>query len=107
MCFTAAREFKVDPKRIREWCKQKVVISKLKKRGNAERKRLKGGGRKVRDEEMEDSLFSWIAAMRGNNLRVSRRMLKAKALEYSSIEGFRASNGWLVKFMSRNGLSLR
>lgn len=105
---TAAREFKVDPKRIREWCKQKSVISTLKKkRGNAERKRLKGGGRKVHDDEMEDALFSWIAVMRENNLRVSRRMIRAKALDYSSIEGFRASNGWLVKFLHRNGLSLR
>lgn len=106
--FAAAREFKVDPKRIREWCKQKEMLLKLKKkRGNAERKRLKGGGRKVIDDEMESALFSWIALMRGSNLRVSRKLIRAKALELSDTESFRASNGWLVKFMRRNGLSLR
>ncbi len=85
--FAAAREFKVDPKRIREWCKQKDMLLKFKKkRGNAERKRLKGGGRRPIDDEMEDALFSWIALMRGNNLRVSRKMIRAKALELKALE---------------------
>lgn len=81
------------------------MLLKLKmKRGNAERKRLKGGGRKVIDEDVEEAVFSWIAVMRGNNLRVSRKMIRAKGLELSNTKGFRASNGWLMKFMQRQRL---
>ena len=83
---------RVDLKRIREWAKQKEVLEKLKKkRGNAKQKRLKGAGRKVRDEEVEKAVFSWIGEMRANNLRVSRRLIKAMALEFSSIPRFRAT----------------
>lgn len=100
MLHTAATEFKVDPKRVKEWCKQNESLIQLKKkRGMLKGKHLKGVGRKVIDKEMEESLFSWIALMRGSNLRVSRRMIKAKALELSNTEGFKASNGWLMKFM--------
>ena len=59
------------------------------------------------DEEMEKAVFDWIGVMRASNLRVSRRMIKAKAKDTSTEEGFKASNGWLQRFMMRNGLSLR
>jgi hypothetical protein len=38
---------------------------------------------------------------------VSGRTIKAKAKDLSTVSGFRASNGWLQRFMKRNGLSLR
>ena len=100
----AAREFKIHAKRIRDWYKQKELLKKMKKtRG---RKRLAGGGRKMLDEGMEKAVFDWIGEMRASNLRVSRRMIKAKAKDTSTEEGFKASNGWLQRFMRRNGLSL-
>ena len=106
--FLAAREFKVDPKRIRDWCKQKETLKKMKKnKGQSKRRRLVGGGRKTLDEEMEKALFDWIKEMKASNLCVSRRMIKMKARDISTREGFKASNGWLQRFLSRNKLSLR
>jgi len=104
----AAREFKVDPKRIREWCKQKKELTEFTKAKKSRRKCLTGGGRKANNEEMEEVLFSWIADMRGQNLRVSRKMIRLKAKTIvSDAAGFKASKGWLQRFMRRKGLSLR
>lgn len=106
----AARQFKVDPKRIREWCVQKDKLILMKIDGKTKRKRMKGAGRRPMDEEMEEALFEWICEMRGRNLRVSRKMIKLKAKSLPgtrSQTGFKASNGWLRLFMKRKGLSLR
>ena len=104
----AAREFRVDPKRIREWCHQKDQLAELKgKKGRSTRRRLDGGGRKAMDEEMEEVLFDWIVEMRGHNLQVSRRMIRMKANDLSTDVGFKASSGWLTRFMKSKGLSLR
>lgn len=79
----------MDPKRIREWCSQKDKLVELKKKkGQSKRKRLGGGGRKMLDEDMEEALFSWVGQMRGSNLRVSRRMIKAKAKDLTTVQGF-------------------
>ncbi len=78
----AAREFGVDRKRIREWVKQESQLSEFKKEGKSKSKRLKGGGRKANDEDMEEVLFDWVVDLRRRNLRVSRTMIirQAKAL---------------------------
>ena len=103
----AAREFGVDAKRIREWCSQKEKLVAMKKKGKSKRRRLDGGGRKALDEDMEEDLFSWIVELRGRNLRVSRKMIRAEALSRSANADFRASRGWLEHFMKQTGLSLR
>ena len=56
----AAKSFNVDPKRIREWCKQKDKLLMKKRCGESKKKRLNGGGRKVMYEDME-IVFDWIA----------------------------------------------
>ena len=93
----AAREYKVDPKRIREWCSQEATLKMLKRKSNSSCKRLVGAGRKPLDENMEDELFHWIAELRTRNVRVSRRMIreKAKALADPLGTDFKASVGWL------------
>ena len=48
----AAREFKADARRIREWCSQKEKLTALKKNGKTRSKRLKGAGRKPLDQNM-------------------------------------------------------
>ena len=80
-----------------------------KRRGSSigTRKRLDGAGRKVKDEDMEETLLNWILEMRDQNLRVSRRTVQVQAKAFASEEGFKASRGWLEKFLKRNGLSLR
>ncbi len=60
----AASEFGVDRKRIREWVKQESQLSEFEKEGKSKSKRLKGGGRKANDEDMEDVLFDWVVDLR-------------------------------------------
>ena len=70
----AAHQFKVDAKRIREWCSQKEKLTELKKKGKARSKRLQGAGQKPLDSDLEE-LFDWIINLRSHNVRVSRKMI--------------------------------
>ena len=85
----AAREFKVDLKRIREWCAQKKRLIEFKKAGKSKRKRMKGAGRRPMDEDMEGTLFQWICKMREWNLCVSWKLIKQKAKTLGR-DGFKA-----------------
>ena len=67
----AAHEFKVDPRRIREWCQQKEKFVDSKKQGKSSRKWLEGGGFKADNEELEKVLLAWIVDLRSQKLRVS------------------------------------
>ena len=75
----ASREFGVDPKRIREWCKQKESLMKLKNEGKSKKKRLCGEGRKANeDSDMEDTLFDWVMY---TWIHVLRERLRVSALK--------------------------
>ena len=113
----ASRRFQVDEKRVREWRGNKATIEGLitTKKGK-ERSRLTGGGRKPLSTELEEVLLGWIESRRSRGLRVSRKLTMKKAeIIYGDLtkdmenvdEDFKASRGWLEKFMKRNGLSLR
>ena len=103
----AARQFGVDPKTIREWCQKKEQLVALKKSGKSKKQRLVGAGRKALDSDLEEALFSWIMELRSRNLRVSRSMIRVQARTMSSVSTFKASRGWLERFMKRYSLSLR
>jgi Tc5 transposase DNA-binding domain/DDE superfamily endonuclease len=81
--------------------------------GDASRKRLTGAGGKVISEDLDRNLVQWIFMSRRNGLRVGRKMIRLKAeevfkeVEDSSKATFKASRGWLCRFMTRNGLSVR
>ena len=64
-------------------------------------------GRKPDETEMEEELFEWIVELRSHPLRVSRRMIQTQAKLLSSSDSFKASCGWLSRFMKRYSLSLR
>uniref|UniRef100_A0A8C6KRG3 HTH CENPB-type domain-containing protein n=1 Tax=Nothobranchius furzeri TaxID=105023 RepID=A0A8C6KRG3_NOTFU len=104
----AAKHFNIDPRRIRYWKKQKMGLAAASKM----RARLPGGGRKKISEELDTELCNWIHLMKANHNRVSRKMIRNKALEIfptMSDAGMRflASRGWLEKFLNRNGFALR
>lgn len=114
----AGRKYGVDEKRIREWRKNKAKISSLVSlKGSKMRKRLDGGGAKPLSTNLEERIMDWITIRRASGLRVSRKLIMKKAQllhqEMSTTEGvleneeFKASRGWLEKFMRRNNLSLR
>ena len=104
-----AREFKVDRKRIRDWRDDEQTLRATSSEGGVKKKRLPGGGPKIRSKELENQLRIWICEQREKRLPVSRRMIKKKALEVSTSENaaFAASDGWLQKFLKREGYTLR
>ena len=110
----AARQFNVDPKRVREW-KQKKGELLSQSAIDGKRARLSGGGRKKVSEELDANLCQWIHHVRGQNHRVSRKMIRIKAKEmYATASDkrddgvvFGATSGWLNRFLRRNNFSLR
>ena len=111
----AAEKFKVDKKRIREWRSKKSLLEEQLKTTGTERKRIPSGGRKPLDETLEEDLLEWVCDRRSKGLRVSRKLImrKAKIMHDEKcgrsgvVYEFNASRGWLEKFISQNGLSLR
>ena len=102
------RHFSIDPKCIRYWKKQKQELAVA----SGKKARLAGGGRKKVSEELDAKLVEWIHSMRGQHNRVTRKMIKRKAMEiYPTVNDggarFNASNGWLQKFMKRAGMTVR
>ncbi|KAF7636014.1 HTH CENPB-type domain-containing protein, partial [Meloidogyne graminicola] len=73
-------------------------------------KQLKGAGRHVKDEEFESELLAWINLKREGKQRVSRRSIQVQALkmtENNEENSFKASRGWLEKFLIRHNLRAR
>ena len=113
----ASRHFKVDERRIREWrSKKSEIVQLVSSKKGKERSKLSGGGRKPLSIKLEETLVQWIDSRRASGLRVSCKLIMKKAeITYRSIktgnnedfEEFKASRGWLTRFMKRNGLSLR
>ena len=68
---------------------------------------LLGGGRKIRDPDMENKLLNWFEIYHkttGN--KVTTKEFKKMALFYSKDKTFRASKGWLQKFRRRHKIKL-
>ena len=112
---SAATKFLIHRKSVQEWKKQEerlIDIQNPKKRF-----RLKGNGRKIKNDEVEEGVLQFFKEMREKKLHVTRRRLRDKAREiYLNLsagtdtddEGqFVASEGWMTKFLDRNGLVLR
>ena len=114
----AAQKYNVDRHSVRDWKKKKNELQELSSSVNIKKRiRLGGGVRKPLSEEMEETLLEWIIERRSKMLRVSRRIIRKKAvIIYGDLkridpdrfdEKFEAINGWLFKFMKRHNLSLR
>lgn len=80
----------VNLKSLKRWAKFGIYKKKM-------------SGRKIRDMEMEVKLASWFRRQNysKNNPPNKKRIVK-KALEYSKLESFKASKGWLDKFLKRH-----
>ena len=60
--------------------------------------------------DSEAELSMWINEQRNENLCVSRKLIQEKALDLANKKGlidFKASLGWIEKFMDRNGFTIR
>uniref|UniRef100_A0A671XQP1 HTH CENPB-type domain-containing protein n=1 Tax=Sparus aurata TaxID=8175 RepID=A0A671XQP1_SPAAU len=108
----AARHFCVDPKRVRDWRKNKKELQRLSEE-DSKRARLPGGGRKKASEELESNMRNWVISKRARHERVARKMIRVMAKEmYATVsdgrgEEFAASVGWLNRFLSRNNFTSR
>ena len=65
-----------------------------------------GGGRKVRDPEMERSLFEWYNERIERGYIITSKEFKNKASDLSKCKEFKASKGWLEKLKKKYGLVL-
>ena len=114
----AAQKSNVYRHSVRDWKKKKNELQELSSLVNIKKRiRLGGGGRKPLSEEMEETLLEWIIERRSKMLRVSRKIIRKKAvIIYGDLkcidpdrfdEKFEATNGWLFKFMKRHNLLLK
>lgn len=104
---SVARHFQVDPKSVREWRANRTEIMNST---DTSRRRLRGGGRKLKCEELDSILFEKVMSMRFQGARVSRSCIRnwgiALADEFE-VTNLNFSPGWVDKFMERHNLSLR
>ena len=77
----AARKFRVDERRIREWRQKKNDLVKIP----SKKKRLEGG-RKAALPEMEE-VVAWIEGCRTKNFRVTRASVRRKAADLAQAQG--------------------
>ena len=103
----ASRRFGVHHKNVQRWVKNQVSsIKNPRKRVNR-----KGQGRKISyPQDLEDKLVAWILEKREEDfVAVSTQMIRLKALSLikDTNPKFKASDGWVRKFMQRNDLVLR
>ena len=69
--------------------------------------RKKGGGRKLKDPEMEMKLYDWYKEYHDRNQKiVTAKLIKTKALELTKCKDFIASKGWLEKFRKQHNLDI-
>ena len=70
-------------------------------------KQLQGARRPLKDKDFDEKLINWVRQQRQKKLPVSRTMIRREALTLSIDENFKASNGWLEKFLLRHNLVSR
>ena len=106
----ASRTFKVSRGSIISWYKDKQKLQELPRRKRTNR------GRAASFVALEQVLQQWNEDKRRQGFIVTRAMIRFEALklkttaEFNTLAGinqFRASNGWLQRFMNRYGLSVR
>jgi len=68
--------------------------------------RKKGCGRKTKNPKMEEKLLMWYNDKIKNNVIITAKMIRDKAVEISNDKDFLASKGWLEKFKKKNGIQI-
>ena len=102
----AARHFKVSHCNVIRWKKERVTALKNPNK----RHHRRGQGRKLSyPPELENNLVAWILEKRESECApVSTRIVRCKASSLISPvnESFKASDGWVRRFMVRNNFSI-
>lgn len=103
----AARQFQVNESHVRYWRKQKDRLLDTKPARKAFR-----GPKQGKFPEVEKELLVYVEKLRNSGCAVSVEMLQFEARRIAtangvSIASFKASRGWISRFMRRNDLSIR
>ena len=96
----AERKYGVHRRNIDRW--KKIRVSEFKKTKLRKTFNRKGQGRQLSyPKHIDEELVQWVLEMRDLQLAVSSEMLKQKAKVVIApyVATFKASNGWLEKFM--------
>ena len=114
--YAASMHYKVARSTIYGWKnvdKTPAAAAKAKKKFPSSKRGKhvkKGAGRPMTySKEIDDNLMAWVLKQRDLHLPVRKLelKLKAKALICPHLPNFKASSGWIEKFMRRHSLSLR
>lgn len=93
-------------KSIRRWRDSEDALRNVG--SSRKKKRLAGGGRKVRSDLLEKEMMHWVKEQRGAKLCVTYRSLQESARRLASslhLDDFKGGDNWVSSFMSRNKLS--
>lgn len=102
----AGRKYSISESCVRDWRKKKEIL----KSSNKNRRAFRSGIRKF--PQVEEQLSSYIQDRRQHGFAISTEIAQLKAAQIAKElqipnEDFKASRGWLRRFMNRNGLSIR
>ena len=86
-----SRKLQIPCKNIKRWSQQGV-------------ERKKGGGRKRFSPETERSVAQYLKSNYKHGSEVSYQSIQNVAKRFSSDQSFKASRGWVVKFVDRQHL---
>lgn len=103
----AARHFNVNESHVRYWRKQKARLLTAKPASKAFR-----GPKQGKFPALEQELLTYVEQVRKSGCAVSTEMLQFEARRIAvaksiSAAEFKASRGWITRFMRRNSLSIR
>ena len=104
----AAATFGVDRKRVIEWRKNEEKLKSCE--SIITTKRLPGAGRKLEYADIDNQILDWIQQRRQLGGRVTGLAVKREALRLHQQNGnqqFKASYGWLRRFMKRHRITFR
>ena len=104
---TVAKYFKADTSSIKNWVKNKDQIVKEMIEGRKNNYRIKGGGRKIFDEEIDMHLYNYILEQRKNKVPLSQKRLIEYAKSTFKSSDLQFSKGFLQKFLARHNLVYR
>ncbi|XP_032234115.2 nucleolar protein 4 isoform X2 [Nematostella vectensis] len=98
----AARKYNVPRSTVQVWCKHGVHNKKEK------RSPIGGGRRLSYSSETDDKLIQWVLKEQEKGTLVTRDaiQMQARNLVRDECPDFKASSGWVEKFLSRHNLSI-
>uniref|UniRef100_A0A915DXR4 HTH CENPB-type domain-containing protein n=1 Tax=Ditylenchus dipsaci TaxID=166011 RepID=A0A915DXR4_9BILA len=111
----ASRKFNISRSIVQSWVKQEKELQEYhdSSPGTSAKQRLQGAGRHLCFAELDKELANWLQEQQAKDIQISRKILKQQAekifVRQNNNNGiqFKASEGWLQKFMFRHNLCTR